>query len=133
MKRAISIIVGAIPSVLLLLALNVPAQGQSPRGTGRQRSTLDYVAQQYPPPSYLGQRIPNIDGMWYNHSNGGRCQVIQRRPDGQARFINETGDQARGSIQGDRVDIPDWNNGQGLSGWIRGDRIVWPDGNYWER
>jgi hypothetical protein len=77
--------------------------------------------------------VPNIDGIWYNHSNGGRCEVVQRRPDGRALFINENGDRAWGSLRGDRVFIPDWNNGEGQRGRIRGDRIVWPDGNFWER
>jgi hypothetical protein len=124
MKRAISIAFGVIPSVLLLLALAVPAQAQSPWSTG------EYAAQYPPPPN---QAVPNIDGIWYNHSNGGRCEVIQRWPDTRARFINENGDRAWGFIERDRVFIPDWNNGEGQRGWVRGNRIVWPDGNYWER
>jgi hypothetical protein len=59
--------------------------------------------------------------------------VVQRRLDGRALFINENGSQAWGTVQGDRVFIPDWNDGRGQRGWVRGDRIVWPDGNFWER
>jgi hypothetical protein len=120
----------------VLLTLALPARAQLPWESGGQRPSQDQLARWQPPPpppNYGEGRVPNIDGIWYNHSNGGRCRVMQRWPDTRALFTNENGDQAWGSIDGNRVFIPDWNNGQGQRGRIRGDRIVWPDGNYWER
>jgi hypothetical protein len=63
------------------------------------------------------------------------CQIIQRRQDGRAEFVNEHGDRASGTVRSDRVWVPAWTDGRsrGLVGRIRGDRIVWPDGNYWSR
>ncbi len=86
----------------------------------------------------LGDRVPDISGVWYLNGNGNApCRIIQPRPDGRALFINEHGSRARGEIRGDQVLIPDWSSGgpwdDGLSGRIRGDRIVWPDGSYWSR
>jgi hypothetical protein len=127
---------GLIAGALLSLALVVPAQAQPPGGSGWGQPPSGYGGQGYPPPppsNYGGQGVPNISGVWYNNSNGGRCQVIQQGPSGQALFINEQGNQAWGSIRGDTVFIPAWNNGQGQQGWIRGNRIVWPDGNFWAR
>jgi hypothetical protein len=79
-------------------------------------------------------RIPNLSGNWY--MNGDRqspCEIRQRPGSNRALFINEHGDRAWGKVRGNRVWIPDWNNGEGQSGRVRGNRIVWPDGNYWSR
>jgi len=98
-----------------------------------------------PPPAQPGpwgddefrERVPNLNGVWYNNGNPSvPCRIVQREPDGRALFINENGSQAWGTIRGDRVWIPEWNNGpgrEGLRGRYRGDRIIWPDGNFWSR
>lgn len=81
-------------------------------------------------------QVPDLDGYWYLTGDPAKpAQIIQRRLDGRALFINEQGSQAWGSVQGDTVYIPDWTDGfrQGLVGTIRGDRIIWPDGNFWSR
>jgi hypothetical protein len=115
MKRSLPLLLSVIPVAVVLLVLAAPAPAQPPGGFG-------------PPPG------PNIDGIWYNRANDGQCQVIQRGPD-RATFINEHGSRVGGTIRGDRVYIPDWQDDQGrpLMGRIRGDRIVWPDGNFWYR
>jgi hypothetical protein len=117
MRRVLPLTLSAIPMAALLLALAVPVQAQ-PRDYG--------------PGS---DRVPNLNGVWYNRANDGRCEIVQRRPDGRAMFINEKGDRAWGEVRPDRVFVPDWSDGydRGLEGRIRGDRIVWPDGNYWYR
>jgi hypothetical protein len=145
MKRLISIPFGALSIALLSLALAAPARAQPwdngyrppPRDSYPRR---DYAPppRDYPPPDYdYGpDRVPDISGLWYNRANGGEAQIIQRRLDGRALFINEKGDRAWGTVEGDRVWIPDWQDGYGrygLRGQIRGNRIVWPDGNYWYR
>jgi hypothetical protein len=82
-------------------------------------------------------RIPDLAGIWYmNGHEDAPCEIVQRRPDGRALFINERGSEAWGTVRGDRVFIPDWTDGegsQGLRGRIRGDRIIWPNGSYWCR
>jgi hypothetical protein len=80
------------------------------------------------------QRVPYIGGDWYMWGDAAKpCRIVQRRGSDRARFINEHGSEAEGSIRGDRVFIPDWgDNGQGLEGVIRSDRIIWlPDRSYW--
>jgi hypothetical protein len=121
MKRSLPRLLSGIPVAILLLALAVPAQAQRPYDNG-------YGPPSGPPPG------PSLDGIWYNRANDGQCQIIQRGPD-RAVFINENGSRAGGRIDGDRVYIPDWQDGYGrpLMGRLRGDRIVWPDGNYWYR
>jgi hypothetical protein len=81
------------------------------------------------------RRIPEISGRWYLGGDHNKpCSIRQRRGSDRASFINEHGSQARGSIRGKRVFIPDWGeNCEGQDGTIRGDRIVWADGNYWSR
>jgi hypothetical protein len=99
---------------LLLLAFAVPAWAAGDRGRG----------------------VPEIGGTWFmNGDENLPCQIIQRRQDGQAEFVNEHGDRAWGTVRRDRVYIPEWTDGRsrGLVGRLRGNRIVWPDGNYWSR
>lgn len=91
-----------------------------------------------PPPSvripYVP--VPNISGVWYMHGDPDlRCEIVQKRLDGRALFINEHGSSAWGTVQGHLVSIPDWTDGrtEGLVGRIRGDRIIWPNGTFWER
>ena len=81
-------------------------------------------------------RVPDLNGTWYlNGDEDSPCEIIQRRLDGRALFINENGSRARGTVRGDRVWIPKWTDGRsrGLQGRIRRDRIVWPNGSYWSR
>jgi hypothetical protein len=80
-------------------------------------------------------RVPDISGTWYmNGDRGAPCEIIQRRPNGRALFINEKGSRALGVIRGDRVFIPDWGDeGRGQEGRLRGDRIEWPGGSFWSR
>lgn len=61
------------------------------------------------------------------------CAVRFRSLDGNALFTNEHGSSAWGTVSGDRVFIPEWNEGRGERGVIRGNRIVWPNGTYWAR
>lgn len=77
----------------------------------------------------------SLTGIWVNQADQGECEIVQVGTGGRARFINEWGDRAWGTVRGDRVVIPDWQDGsvRGLVGRLRGDRIVWPDGNYWHR
>jgi hypothetical protein len=80
--------------------------------------------------------VPDLSGTWINRANGGICRIIQQGPGGQALFINEHGSQAWGTIQGDQVWIPGWQDASGrfgLVGRIRGNRINWPGGNFWYR
>jgi len=64
-----------------------------------------------------------------------RCEIIQKKGNCDAEFVNEQGSQTLGVVRGDRVWIPEWSCGQtqGLQGVLQGDRIVWPDGNFWSR
>jgi hypothetical protein len=81
-------------------------------------------------------QVPNLDGIWYLSGDPRKpAQIIQRRLDGRALFINEQGSEALGTIEGDMVFIPEWTDGfnRGLVGTVRGDRITWPDGNFWSR
>jgi hypothetical protein len=77
----------------------------------------------------------DLTGIWINHANGGECEIVQVGTHGRARFINEYGARAWGTVRGDRVFIPDWYSAttEGLVGRVRGGRIVWPGGNYWHR
>lgn len=79
----------------------------------------------------------SLAGLWFGDGNPSiPTQIIQPRPDGNALFINQHGSQAWGTIEGDRVWIPEWTDGrgsQGLLGVIRGDRIIWPNGSFWLR
>src|SRR5947209_20569285 len=81
--------------------------------------------------------VPNIAGEWYMNGNpNAPCQIMQWRPDGRAMFVNENGSRAWGTIRGNSVFIPDWDDGMGsggLRGRIRGNRIVWPNGSFWSR
>lgn len=57
-------------------------------------------------------RVPYLGGTWYLNGNGNApCEIIQDRPDGEADFINENGSRTWGTIRGDRVWIPEWNDG----------------------
>jgi hypothetical protein len=118
MKKTLLIALGVIPAALLLLALAVPASAQLWRDYG-------------PPPS----PVPNINGTWYLKGDPNAPCYVEQRRDGRALFTNENGSQAWGTIEGNRVWIPDWSDGysQGLSGRIRGDRIIWPGGSFWSR
>jgi hypothetical protein len=81
-------------------------------------------------------RVPIIGGPYYlNGDPNARCEVIQRRPDGNAEFINENGSRVAAVIRGNQVWIPEWKdrNGYGLVGLIQRDRIRWPDGSFWSR
>jgi hypothetical protein len=109
-----------LPIALLLFAFAVPG----------------WVAAQpggYPPPRWAAP-APNLTGTWYMHGDERLPTYIeQRNGRGDALFTNEHGDSAWGTIQGDRVWIPDWSDGRrrGLVGVIEGQRIVWPNGTYW--
>jgi hypothetical protein len=82
-------------------------------------------------------RLGDLNGTWYMSGNEDQpCRIIQSRRSSRVLFINEQGSRARGTVQGDRVFIPDWTDGNGSTGlWgtIRGQRIVWPNGSYWSR
>src|SRR5262245_34742008 len=81
-------------------------------------------------------RVPNISGTWYMNGDPYQpCQVIQRRLDSNAYFINEHGSGAWAVVVADQVWIPEWSDGrqQGLLGLLRGNRIVWPNGTFWSR
>jgi hypothetical protein len=116
MNKTLPFALGVIPVALLLLALAVPASAQRWRDYG-------------PPPA------ANINGTWYLKGNPDAPCSVRMYPDGRALFTNENGSQTWGTIDGDRVWIPDWSDGwsQGLSGRIRGDRILWPGGSFWSR
>ncbi len=89
----------------------------------------------YPPPP-VPSFVPNISGTWYMNGDPYLpCQIIQWRRDGSAEFVNERGSRTWGTVNGDRVWIPEWSDGRsrGLWGTIRGDRIVWPNGTFWSR
>jgi hypothetical protein len=80
-------------------------------------------------------QVPDISGTWYMGGNPRQpCEIIQRRPDGRALFVNENGSQAWGRIDPNGgMFIPDWNEGRGQRGRLRGNRIEWPGGSYWSR
>jgi hypothetical protein len=110
----------------------------------KRTSTLALVLFLFTAPAWAGPwdndgpraRVPYIGGNWYMNGDwNAPCEIIQERRDGRAEFVNENGSHARGTVRGDRVWIPEWNDGrqQGLVGVIRGDRIVWPNGTFWSR
>jgi len=108
-----------VPVLVLVWALPVHAQG---------------YYQPYPPPGPWGGGVPSLDGVWYLSGDPNKvCEIHQRPGDPRALFINENGSQADGSIRGNRIWIPEWNNGRGQAGVVQGDRIVFPDGNFWSR
>jgi hypothetical protein len=83
-------------------------------------------------PAQDRDRILNLSGTWYmNGDSNAPCEIRQQQGNSRALFVNEHGSGAWGQVRGDRVWIPDWNDGRGQSGQVRGNRIVWPDGNYW--
>lgn len=85
-------------------------------------------------PGGIWGNLPDLSGTWFNGGNSNQpCEIIQRRPDGRAQFVNEKGSMAWAQINRDHVFIPDWNEGRGQRGVLRGDRIVWPNGSYWSR
>ena len=106
--------------------------GLPPAPSGQYSALYPNIGDPYAP-------APDINGLWF--MNGERdkpTQIRQYGPD-RAKFINENGSRAWGTIEGDRVWIPSWTWGQGafqhqgLSGVIEGNRIVWPDGSFWSR
>jgi hypothetical protein len=82
-------------------------------------------------------RVPDLSGTWYMNGDPNQpCEVRQRWPERRALFINERGESAWGTIDGDRIWVPDWvgyDNRRGLEGSFRGDRIVWHNGSSWTR
>lgn len=89
-----------------------------------------------PRPRPFSNAVPYIGGTWY--MAGDRylpCQIVQKGVDGRALFINERGDSAWGTVQGDTVLVPDWSDGRspGLSGRIQGNQIIWGNGSFWIR
>ncbi len=111
--------------VLLILAFAAPGPVAAQRGWDRPGLRRLPVVE-----------VPNLSGTWYMHGDPNLpTEIVQRRLDGRALFINEHGDEAGAEIQGDRVWIPEWNDGprRGLVGYIRGNKIVWPNGTYWSR
>src|SRR5262245_38008238 len=81
-----------------------------------------------------GTPAPDLDGRWYMNGDPDKPTLIEQRGD-EAVFTNGKGKRARGTIERDRVWIPEWTDGKrrGLEGSIRRDRIVWPNGTYWSR
>jgi hypothetical protein len=79
-------------------------------------------------------RVPDLDGPWYMNGDPDKPTSIEQRGE-DATFTNEKGERARGTIERDRVWIPEWTDGKrrGLEGSVRRDRIVWPNGTYWSR
>ena len=81
-------------------------------------------------------RAPNVSGTWYMSGDPDRpCEIIQRRPDGRAVFVNEKGEQARGWVARDHVEIPAWAGPDGgpLRGKIQPNAIAWSNGTFWTR
>jgi hypothetical protein len=118
----------ALALPLLTLIAPLPAQAQY-RRWDRDRY--------YPPPVEVRSRVPDLSGTWYMNGDPNQpCEVRQRWPERRALFINERGESAWGTIDGDRIWVPDWigyNNRRGLEGSFRGDRIVWYNGSSWTR
>ncbi len=117
---------------LPLLTLFAPAQAQA------QYRRWDHDRYYYPPPAQLAQRrVPDLSGAWYMRGDPDQpCEVRQRWPERRALFINERGESAWGTINGDRIWVPDWigyDNRQGLEGTFEGDRITWRNGSFWTR
>jgi hypothetical protein len=122
----------AIITSLLLLTLVAPVHAQ--RGwrywPGRYRPPFPGDVQ-----GPVADQVPNLNGIWYLAGNPQAvCEIRQNWPDTRAEFINEQGWRALGSINGNRVWVPTWGQGnRGLEGVIVGDRIVWLQGNFWSR
>ena len=75
------------------------------------------------------QRVPGIVGVWY--MNGDRkavCHILPGKAGGDLEFINENGSGTWGVVRGDRVWVPEWNDGtrRSLEGVIRENKIIWP-------
>jgi hypothetical protein len=90
----------------------------------------------WPPPSPRWREPGgDLSGTWFMHGDPDKPTYIEQRGPNEALFTNEKGDRAWGSIEGDRVWIPDWSDGRrrGLEGVLRPGRIVWPNGTYWSR
>jgi len=82
-------------------------------------------------------RTPDLSGTWFMNGDPNQpCQVRQRWPERRALFINERGESAWGTIDGDRIWVPDWigkDNRRGLEGTVRRDQIDWGNGSSWSR
>ena len=86
-----------------------------------------------PAPAY---EVPDMSGTWFTNGDPNKPDEVLMRPDGSVVFVNEYGDQALGTIQGDRIWVPTWetyNHQLGLEGRFRGDRIEWFNGSFWTR
>jgi len=127
-----------IALALPLLTLVAPTQAQA--------QYRRWVPDRYPPPPVqvapwdrgaVRGRVPDLSGTWYMNGDPNQpCEVRQRWPEPRALFINERGESAWGTIDGDRIWVPDWvgyNNRRGLEGSFRGDSIVWYNGSSWTR
>jgi hypothetical protein len=122
-----------IALALPLLALFTPLRAQA---QDRSRLSEEY----YPPPAaQVAQRNLTLDlsGTWYMNGDPNQpCEIRQRWPDRRALFINERGESAWGTVNGNRIWVPDWvgyDNRRGLEGSVRGNRIVWYNGSSWVR
>jgi hypothetical protein len=131
----------AILITLLLAAFAIPERvlaqyGQYPSGQypSGQYPSGQYPYGQYQPPRGGGPAM-NLNGPWYMHGDANQPAYIEQGNGNEALFTNEHGDRAWGTIEGDRVWIPDWSDGRrrGLVGYIQDQRIVWPNGTYWSR
>ena len=113
-----------ITVALPLLALFAPVQAQA---QAQERP--------YSPAQVAQYRVPDLNGTWYMNGDPNQpCEVRQRWGDRRALFINERGESAWGTINGDRIWVPDWegyNHRPGLEGSFRGDQIVWFNGSFW--
>jgi hypothetical protein len=129
----------AITLALPLLALFAPLQAQAQfRPVPPDRYYARPPVQVEPwDRDRVRSRVPDLSGTWYMGGDPNKpCEVRQRWPERRALFINEFGDSAWGTIDGDRIWVPDWvgyNNRPGLEGAFRGDKIVWFNGSFWAR
>ena len=55
--------------------------------------------------------VPDLDGRWYMNGDPDKPTLIEQRSD-EAVFTNEKGERARGTIERDRVWIPEWSDGR---------------------
>jgi hypothetical protein len=126
-----------LPTALtsLMLAFPVAASAQVWPGQVAPAPVPYASPYTYASPYLSPSASPNLGGVWYLDGQADKpTRILQYNPQ-RALFINEHGSEAWGTIQGNRVWIPDWSSsyGPGLAGTVWGNRIQWPDGSFWSR
>jgi hypothetical protein len=106
-----------------IVALTLPLLAMLATGQAQAQEQPAPDKSYQPPPIQLAQRdrdrdwdrdrdrrdrVPDLGGTWdMNGDQNKPCEVRQRRGERRAEFINERGESAWGTINGDRIWVPD--------------------------